>query len=123
MSDYKIRSDVDCTGTESFKNIKEMNKLNMTKMDDISYNFIYSNNYFQENNFILYQLIEYALEGKTISNERNGFFKSDEIIKIIYHVKKNIIQKSLNMLKESEMSKIDLLEQINTLGNENSINL
>lgn len=94
----------------------------MAKMDDISYNFNYSRNYFQENNFILYKLIDYALEGKTISNERNGFFKSDEIIKLIYHIKKNIIQKSLNMLKEKDLdvSKLESLEQINTLGNENN---
>jgi len=88
--------------TENIKNIKEMNKLKMTVMEDIGYNFFYSQNYFQENNFILYQLIEYALEGKTISNERNGFFKSDEIIKIIFHVKKNIIQKSLILLKSKQ---------------------
>jgi len=76
-------------------------------------------NYFQENNFILYQLIEYALEGKTIGNERNGLFKSDEIIKIIYHIKKNIIQKSLSILVKGDdlLSKTDSLEQINTLGN------
>jgi len=71
-----------------------MNKHNITKLDEISYNFDYSKNYFQDNNFILYQLIEYALEGKNISNERNGFFKSEEIIKLIYHIKKNIIETS-----------------------------
>ncbi len=86
---------------ENIKNIKEMNKLNMTKMDDISYNFNYSQSYFQENNFILYQIIEYVLEGKTISNDY-GFFKPDEIIKIIFHIKKNIIQKSLSLLKSYE---------------------
>lgn len=81
-----------------------MNKLSMTKMDDISYNYNYSNQYFHENNFILYQLTEHAVEGKTIANERNGFFKSDEIIKIIYHIKKNIIHKSLKMLNPNDFS-------------------
>jgi hypothetical protein len=84
---------------EYVANIKEMNKLSVTKMDNISYNFDYSSQFFQQNNFILFKIINFAIEGKSINNDCNAFFKYDEIIRIIYHIKKNIIDKSLNMIK------------------------
>jgi hypothetical protein len=87
---------------EYVANIKEMNKLSVTKMDNISYNFEYSSQFFQQNNFILFKIINYSDEGKSINNDCNAFFKYDEVIRIIFHIKKNIINKSLNLIMINE---------------------
>lgn len=76
-----------------------MNKLSVTRMDNVSYNFNYSSQYFQKNNFILFKIINHSIEGKSINNDCNGFFKCDEIIRLIYHIKKNIIGKSLKFIR------------------------
>lgn len=92
---------------EYVRNIKEMNKLSVTKMDNIGYNFNYSSQYYQKNNFILFKIINHSVEGKSINNDCNAFFKYDEVIRIIYHIKKNIIDKSLNLIKINNQDCID----------------
>jgi hypothetical protein len=94
VSNYNI---IDSSDYENALYIyKEIKNINITNLDDVSYNFYFTNDFINSNFKVLYRIIEQVQDVNMTIEKQTRFLKFEDIVKIIYHIKRRLIQPLVN---------------------------
>ncbi len=84
---------------------KEVRNINIFKLDDVNYNLFYTNSYVNNIFKVLYRLLEGVEDGIVMSDKNFRFLKFDETVKLIYHIKRKVINPLVNEIFSSSAIK------------------
>jgi hypothetical protein len=108
---------------------REIKNINITNLDDISYNVYFTNDFINNNFKVLYRIIEQVQDTNLIIEKQSKYIKYEDIIKIIYHIKRRLIR-PLIVNTEDDKSTVNNLEQadanegdIHSIENHNDNNI